>query len=143
MSHRRIIKKYPNRRLYDTSSSTYITLDEIKKLVLGYVPIKIIDANTKSDITRLVLLQVLMEAEESSNPMFTTSFLKQIIRCYGDSTQAIMSRFMEHSINEFISYQGKLKSPVNSLSGQKNKSSLQTITEHNLENWKKKNKESK
>ncbi|HFB66452.1 MAG TPA: polyhydroxyalkanoate synthesis repressor PhaR [Aeromonadales bacterium] len=141
MSHHRIIKKYPNRRLYDTSSSTYITLDDIKKLILGYVPIKIIDASSKSDITRLVLLQVLMEAEESPNPMFTLSFLEQIIRCYGDSTQAIMSRFMEHSINEFISYQGKLKSPVNSLSGQKNKSSLKTITEHNLENWKKKNKD--
>ncbi len=142
MSHQRIIKKYPNRRLYDTYTSAYITLEEIKKLVLGYVPLKIIEVRSNLDITRLVLLQVLMEAEESANPMFSTTFLEQIIRCYGDSTQAIMSRFMEHSINEFISYQGKLKSPVSTLSSQKNQSSLKTITQYNLENWKKKTRKS-
>ncbi len=140
MNNQRIIKKYPNRRLYDTTTSHYITLEEVKNLVLSYTPLKIIDAKTNIDITRLVLLQVLVEAEDSTSPMFSISFLEQIIRCYGDSTQAIMSRFMEHSISEFLSYQGKLKSPVNSLSGQKNKSSLKSITEHNLHNWKKNQK---
>jgi len=86
----RIIKKYPNRRLYDTESSSYITLADVKKLVLEQVPFRVEDAKTKEDLTRSILLQIILEEESAGAPMFSCDMLTHIIRFYGNAMQGMM-----------------------------------------------------
>ncbi|CAN5312900.1 hypothetical protein BH10PSE19_BH10PSE19_17880 [soil metagenome] len=103
----RLIKKYSNRRLYDTSNSTYITLADVKQLVLQYIPFEIRDAKTNEDLTHIVLLQIISEAEHASTPMFTTELLLNIIRFYGNSMQGMMSQYLEKGLQTFIEQQRK------------------------------------
>ncbi len=139
MSDIRIIKKYPNRRLYDTHISRYITLPDIKALVEGYIPFKIIDSKSKADLTRNTLLQVVMEEEEKGTPIFTSELLLNTIRFYGDSTQAQISRFLEHSLQHFTEHKGELKGPMSSLGKKDSGSKLKNITEKNIKSWDKNN----
>lgn len=97
----RIIKKYPNRRLYDTVISSYITLDEIKELVLNNIPLKVIDARTDEDVTNTILLQIINDQENEHTPIFTTTVLQSIIRFYGNPLQKMMSQFLEKSLDAF------------------------------------------
>lgn len=98
----RIIKKYQNRRLYDTSTSTYIVLQDIKQILISGDNIKVIDVKTTKDVTRGVLLQLVLGEEGSSvQQMFSNEFLFQIIRLYGKDTQPLISQFMEHMIELF------------------------------------------
>jgi polyhydroxyalkanoate synthesis repressor PhaR len=96
---KRIIKKYPNRRLYDTELSLYITFEEIKEMVVKNIPFKIIDSKTQEDLTNNTLLQIVMELEQKGAPIFTTVILEQIIRFYGNNYQAMFSQFLEKSLN--------------------------------------------
>lgn len=105
----RIIKKYPNRRLYDTAISRYITLEEIRQLVLDEVKFQVIDKRSKDDITRNILLQVIAEQEEGGNPLFRTALLEQLIRFYGDGMQSTVSHYLELSLQLFIERSGQLK----------------------------------
>lgn len=105
----RIIKKYPNRRLYDTAISRYITLEEIRQLVLDEVKFQVIDKRSKEDITRNILLQVIAEQEEGGNPLFRTALLEQLIRFYGDGMQSTVSHYLELSLQLFIERSGQLK----------------------------------
>ena len=91
MSEPRVIKKYPNRRLYDTAVSSYITLEDVKQLVLERAEFHVIDARTNTDITRGILLQIISEQEEQGSPIFTTDVLAHIIRFYGDTLQGMMA----------------------------------------------------
>src|SRR6478672_13112625 len=93
----RIIKKYPNRRLYDTEISSYITLEEVRQLVLDGEDFEVRDAKSGDDLTRSVLLQIISEHEETGSPMFTTQLLSQVIRFYGDSMQGFMGSYLEKS----------------------------------------------
>ncbi|MEM9102512.1 MAG: polyhydroxyalkanoate synthesis repressor PhaR [Pseudomonadota bacterium] len=137
MSEIRVIKKYPNRRLYDTAISSYITLNDVKELVLTYTPFKVIEAKTGDDLTRGTLLQIISEQEDKGNPIFNTEILQHIIRFYGDSMQAMMSRFLEHSMKMFIEQQAGLRSPINSIMGGSNPVSImQNVAEQNLSMWK-------
>jgi len=95
----RLIKKYPNRRLYDTELSIYITFDEIKDMVLRNIPFKIVDSKTQEDLTNNTLLQIVMELEQKGAPIFTTSILEQLIRFYGNDHQTVFSQFLEKSLN--------------------------------------------
>src|SRR5271155_3402522 len=106
----RIIKKYPNRRLYDTATSSYITLEDVKKLVLDQVIFKVEDAKTHEDLTRSILLQIILE-EESGNgmPMFSSGVLSQIIRTYGQTMQGMMGTYLEKNVQTFIDIQKKLQ----------------------------------
>lgn len=88
----RLIKKYPNRRLYDTTSSTYITIGDVKNLVLSHEPFRIVDAKTGEDLTRSVLLQIILEEEACGQPLFSSELLAQIIRFYGQASQNLMGR---------------------------------------------------
>ena len=88
----RIIKKYPNRRLYDTDTSTYITLAEVRHLVMDSEPFVVRDAKTNEDLTRSILLQIILEAEAGGAPMFTEAVLANIIRFYGNAMQGFMDR---------------------------------------------------
>jgi polyhydroxyalkanoate synthesis repressor PhaR len=97
----RTIKKYPNRRLYDTKVSRYITLEEVRQLVMNGVKFRVEDKRTREDITRSILLQVIAEQEEGGDPIFTSELLTHIIRFYGDPMQPSISRYLELSIQLF------------------------------------------
>ena len=105
----RIIKKYPNRRLYDTETSSYITLADVKKLVLEQVAFKVEDAKSREDLTRSILLQIILEEESLGAPMFSSDMLSQIIRFYGNAMQGMMGSYLEKNIQTFIEIQKRLQ----------------------------------
>lgn len=98
---KRIIKKYPNRRLYDTKKKVYITLDDVKTLVIEHEDIQVIDANTKKDLTQMTLLQIITENETSTTPMFTIPMLQHFIRLYHEKSQHLMSQYLEEVMGLF------------------------------------------
>lgn len=104
----RLIKKYPNRRLYDTQSSAYITLADVKKLVLSNEEFTVVDAKTGEELTRSILLQIILEEEASGAPIFSSHALAQIIRFYGNAMQGMMSPYLEKNIQAFTEMQGKV-----------------------------------
>jgi polyhydroxyalkanoate synthesis repressor PhaR len=112
----RTIKKYPNRRLYDTSSSSYITLTEIKDLVMKGVSFTVIDAKTHQDLTRTVLLQVILEEETAGAPMFSAKVLENMIRFYGHAMQTFMGTYLEQHIQSFVDLQLKMTQNSKSIS---------------------------
>ena len=131
MSEPRIIKKYPNRRLYDTEVSRYVTLEDVRNLVLQEVPFQIRDARTNEDLTRSILLQVIMEQESDGEPMFSEQVLAKIIRSYGDSLQGMMASYLERSLNLFVEQQDQMKTVM----GSDPLSMMREITEQNLSVW--------
>ncbi|MBE9609640.1 polyhydroxyalkanoate synthesis repressor PhaR [Chitinilyticum piscinae] len=112
---KRVIKKYPNRRLYDTDTSSYITLADVKQLVLDNVDIQVLDAKTGEDITRGVLLQIIMEEESGGMPMFSYDVLTQIIRVYGNTMQGLMGNYLEKNLQLFAEMQGRLQEQASSV----------------------------
>ena len=100
-SAQRVIKKYPNRRLYDTTTSTYITLAEVKQLVMASENLVVRDAKTSEDITRSILLQIILEEEAGGAPMFSEAVLANIIRFYGHAMQGFMGSYLEKNIQMF------------------------------------------
>jgi polyhydroxyalkanoate synthesis repressor PhaR len=135
MSKPRIIKKYPNRRLYDTEISSYITLEEIRQLVLDGEVFEVRDAKSGDDLTRSVLLQIISEHEEKGTPMFSAQLLSQLIRFYGDSLQGFMGSYLERSLQVFLDQQQQFRSQLNNLMGQTPWSMLNDVTERNMEVW--------
>jgi polyhydroxyalkanoate synthesis repressor PhaR len=101
----RVLKKYPNRRLYDTRTSSYITLADVKKMVLGHEAFEVRDAKTGDDLTRSILLQIILEEESGGVPMFSAATLEQIIRFYGHSMQGVMGQMLEHNMSQFAEIQ--------------------------------------
>src|SRR4026209_2968113 len=114
----RLIKKYPNRRLYDTATSSYITLADVKQLVLDKVIFKVVDAKSEEDLTRAILLQIILEEETAGAPMFSSDMLSQIIRFYGNAMQGMMGSYLEKNIHTFIEIQKRLKDQSTQLYGQ-------------------------
>ena len=104
----RLIKKYPNRRLYDTQTSSYITLIDVKQLVLDNDDFTVVDAKSSEDLTRSILLQIILEEESNGSPMFSSAALSQIIRYYGHAMQGMMGNYLEKNIQAFIDIQNKL-----------------------------------
>lgn len=104
----RIIKKYPNRRLYDTETSTYITLADVKQLVLDATPFQVVDAKTSEDLTRSILLQIILELESEGVPMFSADTLKQIIRFYGHAMQGVMGSYLEKNMQFLADMQNRM-----------------------------------
>jgi len=113
----RIIKKYPNRRLYDTETSAYITLAEIKQFVLEYQVFAVHDARTNEDLTRSILLQIILEEESGGVPMFSADMLGNIIRYYGHSMQGLMGSYLERSIGAFHEAQRKFQAQSQNIYG--------------------------
>jgi len=103
----RVIKKYPNRRLYDTTTSSYITLAEVKRLVMGNEPFTVRDVKTGEDLTRSILLQIILEEESNGSPMFTAPVLARVIRFYGNAMQGFMGGYLEKNIQALLEVQGK------------------------------------
>jgi polyhydroxyalkanoate synthesis repressor PhaR len=104
----RVIKKYPNRRLYDTDTSTYITLADVKQLVMSSEPFVVRDAKTNEDLTRSILLQIILEEEAGGAPMFSEAVLANIIRFYGHAMQGFMGSYLEKNVQTFTDIQAKL-----------------------------------
>ena len=104
----RIIKKYPNRRLYDTETSAYITLAEVRRLVMANTQFVVRDAKTSEDLTRSILLQIILEEEAGGAPMFTEAVLGNIIRFYGDAMQSFMGAYLEKNVQSFMDLQLKM-----------------------------------
>lgn len=98
----RIIKKYANRRLYDLNLSRYITLDDVKILVLDYVEFRVIDAKSKIDLTKSTLLQIISQHEESVTPVFTLEVLQQLIRSYDNHVESLLSQYLEQALRFFM-----------------------------------------
>lgn len=118
MASPRIIKKYPNRRLYDTETSTYITLADVKELVLGYKDFQVQDAKSGEDLTRAILLQIILEEESGGVPMFSTDMLANIIRYYGHAMQGLMGSYLERSIFAFHEAQKRFQEQTQTLYGE-------------------------
>jgi polyhydroxyalkanoate synthesis repressor PhaR len=108
----RVLKKYPNRRLYDTHTSSYITLVDVKKMVLGGQEFVVRDAKTGDDLTRSILLQIILEEETGGVPMFSSPMLAQIIRFYGHAMQGMMGSYLEKNIQAFTDIQSRLGDPA-------------------------------
>ncbi|MDE2087309.1 MAG: polyhydroxyalkanoate synthesis repressor PhaR [Xanthomonadaceae bacterium] len=134
--NKRTIKKYPNRRLYDTEISSYITLEEVRQLVLDNEDFEVRDAKTGEDLTRSVLLQIISEHEEKGQPMLSPQLLSQIIRFYGDSLQGFMGPYLERSLQVFLDQQQQFRTQLNSLMGQTPWAMVNELTERNMDAWK-------
>jgi len=115
----RIIKKYPNRRLYDTANSGYITLVDVKQMVLDNIDFQVIDAKTGDDLTRTILLQIILEEEAGGMPMFSSEMLAQMIRFYGSAQQTIMGSYIEQNVTAFLAIQKKLQEQAKQIYGDK------------------------
>ena len=112
----RVIKKYPNRRLYDTETSAYITLTDVRQLVMDNSPFVVVDAKTNDDLTRSILLQIILEEESGGAPMFTEAVLANIIRFYGNAMQSFMGAYLEKNVQGFMDLQVKMAEQAKGMS---------------------------
>lgn len=117
----RLIKKYPNRRLYDTKTSAYITLADVKALVLRYEEFQIVDAKSNEDLTRAILLQIILDEEAGGAPMFSSEILTQFIRFYGTAMQTMVGAYLERNVMLFNELQKKMKEQSQALYGDNSK----------------------
>ena len=108
----RIIKKYPNRRLYDTEASRYITLSEVRELILAEKPFVVLEQKSGEDVTRSILLQIILEQESDNNPLFTNENLERFTRYYGSMPQQTFTDFMGKSLQFFMSSSANSKKPM-------------------------------
>jgi len=113
----RLIKKYPNRRLYDTQTSSYITLADVKDLVQKQEEFQVVDAKSSEDLTRQILLQIILDEEAAGAPMFSHDVLTQFIRFYGNAMQGMMGGYLEKNIHTFIEIQKKLQEQSSAIYG--------------------------
>jgi polyhydroxyalkanoate synthesis repressor PhaR len=131
MADKRIIKKYPNRRLYDTEVSKYITLADVRGLVMKRAELQVLDTTNEEDITRSVLLQIMLEEESGGQPLFTASMLAQIIRFYGGTLQGLFARYLEQSLNVFGNQQQQFRKSW----GKEPLKAVSRMTQRNVEMW--------
>ncbi|MGH8262592.1 MAG: polyhydroxyalkanoate synthesis repressor PhaR [Steroidobacteraceae bacterium] len=135
MSEPRVIKKYPNRRLYDTVESRYITLADIRRLVVEKIDFVVIDKKSQEDITRSILLQVISEQEHQGEPLMSQDFLSQIIRSYGGSMQGVVGSYLEQSLKLFNSQQQQIRDRVKSMVGVDPIDSVAGFAQKNYQRW--------
>jgi polyhydroxyalkanoate synthesis repressor PhaR len=131
MTTPRLIKKYPNRRLYDTELSRYITLVDIRDLVLRGVDFHVVDTNSNEDITRQILMQIIMEEESGGRPLFSANMLAQLIRFYGGTVQGLFARFLEESMALFARNQDQMRQSL----GADPLDAMGKLAQRNLELW--------
>jgi polyhydroxyalkanoate synthesis repressor PhaR len=119
----RLIKKYPNRRLYDTKTSSYITLADVKQMVLKQEEFQVVDAKSNEDLTRQILLQIILEEESGGVPMFTSDLLSQMIRAYGSAMQGFMGAYLEKNLAAFQQIQKTLQDQSQKMAGDNSRAS--------------------
>jgi polyhydroxyalkanoate synthesis repressor PhaR len=135
MSEPRVIKKYPNRRLYDTVESRYITLADIRRLVTEGIEFVVIDKKSQDDITRSILLQVIAEQEHAGEPLMSQDFLSQIIRSYGSAMQGFVGTYLEQSLKVLAGQQQQVREQMRGVMGTDAYDNLATLTQKNIERW--------
>jgi polyhydroxyalkanoate synthesis repressor PhaR len=122
-SRQRLIKKYPNRRLYDTKTSSYITLADVKQMVLKQEEFRVVDAKSGDDLTRPILLQIILEEESGGVPMFSSDLLSQMIRSYGSAMQGFMGSYLEKNLEAFQNMQKALQDQSQKIYGDNSRAS--------------------
>lgn len=135
MSSTRVIKKYPNRRLYDTEISSYITIEDVRQLIVDGEDFEVVDARSGADLTRQVLLQIISEHEQDGTPILSTELMSQIIRFYGDSLQGFMGTYLERSMHAFLEQQQQIRKQMGGLIDQTPWAMMNKLTERNMEMW--------
>lgn len=128
-----IIKKYANRRLYNTRTSSYITLDHLAQMVKENVDFQVLDAKTGADLTHTILTQIIMEEESAGEQMLPTNFLRQLISMYGNSMQSLLPGYLEASMEHFRENQNKLRKAIEESIGA---NPLAQIAQRNMEMFK-------
>ena len=135
MSEPRVIKKYPNRRLYDTVESRYITLADIRRLVVERIDFVVVDKKSQEDITRSILLQVIAEQEQRGEPLMSRDFLAQIIRSYGGPAQGVVGSYLEQSLKLIANHHRELKDQLKSSPSAQPLESAASLAERNYQRW--------
>jgi polyhydroxyalkanoate synthesis repressor PhaR len=135
MSEPRVIKKYPNRRLYDTVESRYITLADIRRLVVDRIEFVVVDKKTQEDITRNILLQVISEQEQTPDTLMSRDFLSQLIRSYGSNVHGVVGSYLEQSLKLFNSQQREIRDRVKSVVGVDPVESVSQLAQKNYQRW--------
>ena len=130
-----IIKKYSNRRLYNTEKSCYITIADVRDLVLKNVDFTVVDANTNEDLTRSTLLQIILEQENSGDAMFTTEILSKMIRFYDESVQNVFASYLDQSINLFVEQQHRIQEQAQEMLDHSSLETFSDLTKRNLKIW--------
>ncbi len=136
MSTPRTIKKYPNRRLYDTEESRYITLSDVRDLVLNKIDFVVIDKKTGDDITRSILLQVIAEQEQHGDALMSEDFLSQVIRSYGKVVPGFLAKYLEQSMKLFVNQQQSLRGQVKRVVGVDPVEVVADAAQKNFNRWK-------
>lgn len=135
ISEPRVIKKYPNRRLYDTVESRYITLVDVRRLVMDKVDFVVIDKKTQEDITRSILLQVIAEQEHTADPLMSQDFLSQCIRSYGGTMQSVVGSYLDQSMKLFLSQQQQMRDRLKTSPVMDPLSAVANLTQQNYARW--------
>ncbi|GJL81694.1 MAG: hypothetical protein DHS20C01_13280 [marine bacterium B5-7] len=135
MSKVRVIKKYPNRRLYDTEQSKYITLADLRALIADDIDIEVQDANSGNDITRAILLQIINEQEAADQPLFTTEILTRMIRFYGGQSQGMFTDYLGRTLEMFLDQQHSYQNKFAELLGHSPMDALSDMATRNMEIW--------
>ena len=132
----RVIRKYANRRLYDPVESRHLTLDEVRALVVAGESVRIEDAKSGEDITRSILLQIIVEREEAGRPLLSAALLEQLIRFYGGAMQDFLASYLERSVSTFVGQQERFQDQLLKVIGDSPLSTMSGLAEQNLAAWK-------
>lgn len=135
MSEERVIKKYANRRLYDAAASRHVTLDDLRKLIVGGAKVKVVEDKSGEDITRAILLQIIADQEQFGQPILSTQTLETMIRFYGNTMQGFMGRYLEQSVATFMQQQQALQSQLSKLLPNTPLSPFGDLMQQNLAMW--------
>jgi polyhydroxyalkanoate synthesis repressor PhaR len=136
MSEPRVIKKYPNRRLYDTVESRYITLADVRKLVVERIDFVVVDKKSQEDITRSILLQVIAEQEHAGEPLMSRDFLSQVIRSYGGGAmQGVVGCYLEQCLKLFASQQREVRERAKTVVGTDPQEAVAAVVQRNYQRW--------
>ena len=127
----RVIKKYPNRRLYDTELSRYVTLADVRELVMHGIELQVVDTANSEDITRSILLQIMLDEESGGEPLFTAKMLSQMIRFYGGTVQGMFARYLEESLNLFARQQQQMSETL----GEDPLEAMSRMAQGNIKMW--------
>ena len=133
----RVIKKYPNRRIYDTQTSKYIKIDDIRGMIVAGTPFVVLDSKSGEDVTRSVLLQLIIEQESETNPLFTTDNLKTFIRYYGQVPHAPFAEYMNQSLAFFKHQQEQLTGSFSDMMKSNPMNAFSEMSKKNMEMWQK------
>lgn len=135
MNTRRVIKKYANRRLYDTVDSKHVTLADIRTLIVHGEDIQIVDDTTGDDITRSLLLQIIVDQEQAGQPLLTEYLLAQLIRFYGNPMQGMMADYLQKNVETFVNQQELIQTQMNSVLSATPLHTMRDIMNKNLQTW--------